>query len=75
MPLEAYKWLVCFLLEKSQKRLQQQRAMGQDRFEAFNNSQVRHRHTHIYTVCTTVQLQWPFGTLYEKNLSSAISSS
>uniref|UniRef100_A0A671WKM0 Acyl-coenzyme A oxidase n=1 Tax=Sparus aurata TaxID=8175 RepID=A0A671WKM0_SPAAU len=40
VPLEAYKWLVCFLLEKSQKRLQQQRAMGQDRFEAFNNSQV-----------------------------------
>ena len=73
MPLEGYKWLVCFLLENSQKRLQQQRAMGQDRFEALNNSQVRHRHTH--TLCTTVQIQWPFGTLYEKNLSSAISPS
>ncbi|CAL1590750.1 unnamed protein product [Knipowitschia caucasica] len=36
----AYKWLVCFLLDESHKRLQQQRSMGKDEFEARNNSQV-----------------------------------
>lgn len=40
VPLAAYKWLVCFLLQQSHKRLEQQRAVAKDEFEAHNNSQV-----------------------------------
>ncbi|XP_059210542.1 peroxisomal acyl-coenzyme A oxidase 3-like isoform X2 [Centropristis striata] len=42
VPLAAYKWLVCFLLEESQKRLAEQSASGKGEFEAHNNSQVYH---------------------------------
>uniref|UniRef100_A0A672YLP8 Acyl-coenzyme A oxidase n=1 Tax=Sphaeramia orbicularis TaxID=375764 RepID=A0A672YLP8_9TELE len=39
VPLAAYKWLVCFLLQESRNRLEQQRAKTNDEFEARNNSQ------------------------------------
>lgn len=47
VPVAAYKWLVCFLLEKSHNRLKEQRTLNTDEFEARNNSQARHTHTHI----------------------------
>ncbi|XP_058481974.1 peroxisomal acyl-coenzyme A oxidase 3 [Solea solea] len=40
VPLAAYKWLVCFLLAESLKRVEQQKASSKDMFDAINTSQV-----------------------------------
>ena len=38
--LSAYQWLVCYLLEESSAKLQQQLREGKDSFAARNDSQV-----------------------------------
>ncbi|KAM4808177.1 peroxisomal acyl-coenzyme A oxidase 3 [Rhinophrynus dorsalis] len=40
VPLEAYKWLVCYLLRASYYRLQQEKQKASNDFDARNNSQV-----------------------------------
>lgn len=59
VPVAAYKWLVCFLLEKSHKRLEQLKAEGKDEFDARNNSQVTHMHMcmHTHTHTHTMDLE------------------
>ena len=37
--VEAYKWLVCYLLKESHRRLSEQSAEGKDSFTARNDSQ------------------------------------
>ncbi|TSL40971.1 Epididymis-specific alpha-mannosidase [Bagarius yarrelli] len=41
VPLAAYKWLVCFLLGESQRKLSEQKSLGLGDFEARNNSQLK----------------------------------
>ncbi|KAK7867138.1 hypothetical protein R5R35_005853 [Gryllus longicercus] len=38
--IAAYKWLICWLLEETEKRIEQQIKLGKDAFTAKNNAQV-----------------------------------
>uniref|UniRef100_A0ACB8E6T6 Acyl-Coenzyme A oxidase n=2 Tax=Sphaerodactylus townsendi TaxID=933632 RepID=A0ACB8E6T6_9SAUR len=45
VPLTAYKWLVCYLLQESFQKLRDQEQSGCTEFEAKNNSQVYYCHS------------------------------